>query len=150
MKIETLLLCDSAQVANGKLFILGGGWTLYRAANYPTNIQIGLAVDVSFNRTEAGVKFPLKVSIADEAGIPIIPAMDGQIEAGQPAQEVPKGALLKLPLAINTALQLPRPGRYTIVMSVGSSKVQTSFEAIFVGTKVELAIPPEGEVERGH
>lgn len=147
MKIEAAMLCDSAQVANGKLFILGGAWNIYGAANYPINIQIGLAVDVSFTKNEVGIKYPLTITIADEAGIPIIPAMNGQIEIGVPSQQVPNDSPLKLPLALNTGIMLPRPGRYSISISAGSSKAQLTFNAVFVGNKVDLTVayPETGE-----
>jgi hypothetical protein len=145
MKIETMLLCDSVQVANGKLFILGGGWNMYRSPNFPAVIPIGIALDFSLTRTEIGSKFPLTINIVDEVGVSIIPPMNGQIEAGQAIQEIPKGALLKLPMAMNTILNLPRAGRYTVAVSAGSSKVQIAFDAIFAGTKVELVTPPEEE-----
>lgn len=145
MKIEAAVLCDSAQVANGKLFILGGGWNMYGAVNFPVTIPIALAVDVSFTRNEAGIQFPFVVTISDEAGVPIIPTMNGQIQIGAPTQELPKGTLLKLPLAINTGLMLPRPGRYNINVNVGSSKAHLIFDAIFTGNKVALADTPEDE-----
>ena len=147
MKIEAAVLCDSAQVANGKLFILDdSGWNMYGAVSLPVTFPIALAVDVSFTRNQAGIQFPFVVTISDEAGVPIIPTMNHQIESEASTQELPKGTLLKLPLAINTGLVWPRPGWYNINVNVGSSKAhRVLLDAIFTGNKVALADTPEDE-----
>ncbi len=149
MKIEYALLADAAQAVGGKIFILGGGWNVFRAANYPAPIHFAVAIGLGFTSNEAGIKHPLNVIIADEAGVPIIPEMKGQVDTGQPAPDVPKGASVKVPVAINMNMPLPHPGTYAIVVTAGSSSTQLSFEAIFVGQKVQFA--PEGSApERGN
>ncbi len=148
MKIEYAVLADAAQAVGGKMFILGGGWNVFRVANYPAPVQLAVAVGLGFTSNEVGIKYPLSLVIADEAGVPIVPEMKGQVETGQPASDTPKGLSVKVPVAINMNLAVPRPGRYGIVVTVGSSKAQLSFDAIFVGQKVEFA-PEGGGVERG-
>jgi hypothetical protein len=150
MKIESLMLADAAQAVAGKLFILGGGWNLYRSANYPVNIQLALAIDLSFTRNEAGAKYQLTLVVADDAGVPILPQINGVIDVVEPADELPPGALIKLPLAFNTVLQIPRMGRYVIVVTAGTSRAQTSFDAIFTGSKIELTGGMSGDAERGN
>ena len=150
MKIEYAVLADAAQAVGGKVFILGGGWAVFRAANYPTPIQLAVAVGMAFTSNEIGIKYPLSLVIADEAGVPIVPEMKAQVETGQLPPDAPKGAPIKVPLAVNMNLSIPRPGRYGVVVTVGSSKAELSFDAIFVGQKVQLA-PPEGSpLERGN
>jgi hypothetical protein len=104
---------------------------------------------LGFSSDEVGIKYPLNVVIADEAGVPIIPEMKGQVETGQLALDSPKGASVKIPVAINVNMSVPHPGTYGIVVTAGSSTAQLSFEAIFAGQKVQFA--PEGSVpERGN
>ena len=149
MKIEYALLADAAQAVGGKVFVLGGGWNLFRAANYPAPVHLAVAMGLGFTSDEVGIKYPLNVVIADEAGVPIIPEMKGQVETGQLAPDVPKTASVKIPVAINVNMSLPHPGTYTVVVTAGSSKAQLSFEAIFAGQKVQFA--PEGSLpERGN
>lgn len=149
MKINFVMLADAAQVANGKLFIMGGDWNIYRSGNYPLNVQVALAFSVSFGPNEIGIKYPMKIVFVDEGGIPIIPEMQGQVEIGPPPEDQPKGMSPKLPFAINLGLQIPRPGKYEVKVTVGSSHLAVPFDAIFVGQKVELAFPPSGS-ERGN
>ncbi len=149
MKIEYALLADAAQAVGGKVFILGGGWNLFRAPNFPAPVQLAIAVGLGFTAEEVGIQFPLNVVIADEAGVPVVPEMKGQVETGQPAPDVPKTASVKIPVAINISLSLPHPGTYGIVVTAGFATTQLSFDAIFAGKKVEFA--PEGTVpERGN
>jgi hypothetical protein len=135
-----LILADAAQAAGGKLFILGGGWTTFRSASFPAPIQLAVAASVVFSSTEVGIKYPLSVIVSDETGVPIIPEIKGQVEATKPATDVPRGAHHKVPLAINLGLSLPHPGRYGIVVTAGSSRVGTAFDAIYVGNKVEVSL----------
>ncbi|MGA9725822.1 MAG: hypothetical protein WBQ86_25440 [Candidatus Binatus sp.] len=149
MKIEFALLADAAQAVGGKVFVLGGGWNLFRAASYPAPVQLAIAIGLGFSSDEVGIKYPLNVVIADEAGVPVVPEMKGQVETGQPAPDVPKTASVKIPVAININMSLPHPGTYGIVVTAGSSTAQLSFEAIFAGKKVDFA--PESSVpERGN
>jgi len=149
MRIEYALLADAAQAVGGKVFVLGGGWNLFRSANYPAPVHLAIAMGLAFSSDEVGIKYPLNVVIADEAGVPIIPEMKGQVETGQLALDSPKGASVKIPVAINVNMSVPHPGTYGIVVTAGSSTAQLSFEAIFAGQKVQFA--PEGSVpERGN
>ena len=152
MKIEYALLADAAQSVGGKMFILGGGWNIFRGANFPAPVQLAVAVGIGFGSDEVGVRFPVKIVIADEAGVPVVPEMTGQIETGQLAPDYPKGTPVKVPVAWNVGFQVPRPGRYTVVVTVGASQSELSFDAIFVGQRVQFgasstSVPPS---ERGN
>lgn len=149
MKIEYALLADAAQAVGGKIFVLGGGWNLFRSPNFPAPVQLAVAVGLGFTFDEVGSKYPLSVVIADEAGVPIIPEIKGQVETGQSAPDVPRTATIKIPVAINVNLSLPHPGTYGIVVTAGTSTAQLSFEAIFAGQKVQFP-PEEPAPERGN
>jgi hypothetical protein len=148
MKIDYAVLADAAQAVGGKIFILGGGWNVYRSASYPAPVQLAIALGIGFTSNEIGIRYPLKIVIADEAGVPIVPELDGQIETGQPAPDLPKGLPVKIPVAWNVSFAVPRPGRYGIVVTVGSAQADLAFDAIFVGQKVQFG--PESPPERGN
>jgi hypothetical protein len=67
--------------------------------------------------------------------------MNGQIEIEALSQQVPNGVPLKLPLALNTGIMLPRPGRYSISISAGSSKAQLAFNAVLFETRLVWWLP---------
>jgi len=60
----TILLCDAAEAVNGKLYILGGGWSVTRPAPAPS----ALAVKIDVPWTDAYRKIPLIVELLTEDG----------------------------------------------------------------------------------
>jgi len=132
MKIEYVILADGAQAVGGKLYILGGGWNVFYAQAFPAPVNIALAVNVSYTSYETGVTYPWSVTIADEAGIPTVPEMNGQVQIPQLPPGLPSVAVNRLPLAMQIGLAVPRPGNYIITVRFGSSTVTTEFNAIFV------------------
>ena len=53
MKVHALMLADSAQAVDGKLYILGGAWNMLRFPSFPASLMVGIAVaiDVDWNET---------------------------------------------------------------------------------------------------
>jgi hypothetical protein len=138
MQVEFVMLADAAQVSGGKLYLLGGAWNLYRAASFPTQAPLALVASILVDRSEAGSRHPVRLTLADEAGIPIIPPLDWTVEVGRPEgtdPTIPQRSLL----AVNTSVQLPRAGRYSFTVTAGTATRSVWFDAIFVGTKVESA-----------
>ena len=144
MQVEFVMLADAAQVVGGKLYLLGGAWNVYRATAFPTQAPIALVASILVDRTEAGSRHAVRLTVADEAGIPIIPALDWNLEVSRPEDVDPATPQRSL-LAVNTGIQLPRAGRYTFTVTAGSGTRSVWFDAIFVGTRVE---PAPGS--RGH
>ncbi len=62
MKV-TLLLCDAAQVAEGKLYCMGAGWT--QTGPGPTTMALGIIVYVPWDRTNAALQLVLELREAD-------------------------------------------------------------------------------------
>lgn len=115
----TMLLCDSAQVVAGKLYILGGGWSRV-PAGHPIPIAIAAKVDVPWHKANEQLEFKLK--LVGEDGQPVLtppqpPATQGDpvevvgnLEVGRPPG-LRQGTPLDTAIAVNTQLPLP-PGRY--------------------------------------
>jgi hypothetical protein len=104
MKI-TMLLADSAQAVGGKLFILGGGWSISGPGPFPS----ALAALIQVPWTETNVKHPFTLSIVDSDENPLlVPTPFGEqafqiqseFEVGRPAGVKP-GTPIDVPIAIN-------------------------------------------------
>ena len=151
MKIEYVVLADAAQAVGGKIYILGGGWNVFRAANYPAPVQLAVAAGIGFASDEIGLRYPLKISIVDETGVAVIADLNGQIDTRQMVPDLPQGLPIKVPMAWNIGFPVPRPGHYRIILRVGFTDVEVAFDAITVGQKApfapESAKPPD---ERGN
>ena len=87
----TMLFADAAQVANGKLFILGGGWSVTGPEPSPSAIVLKIAVPWD----QANKSHHLVLSLIDTDGNPLTasdPAgqqqpfrIEADFEAGRPA-----------------------------------------------------------------
>ena len=109
----TLLLADSAQVADNKLFILGGGLALVPPT--PAPLAVAVKIDVPWDR--AGRVHDWKLELLDADGMPVLIAdrpviVQGQFEVGRPDALAP-GTPLPMPLAVNfSGLALPAGQRF--------------------------------------
>lgn len=112
------MLCDSAQVADGKLYILGGGWSVTGPDPAPSAIAIKLEVD--WHEAATGHHWELylvdadgrEVSFDTPDGTRQAIEIRGDFEVGRP-HGVPAGTPIDLPLAINLGpLPLPPGARY--------------------------------------
>jgi hypothetical protein len=101
----TMMLCDAAQVADGKLYILGGGWSV--TGPDPTPSAIALKIEVGWNEAEVTHHWELFLVDADgrevtvetpEGRQPI--EIRGDFETGRPVG-IPEGSPVDVPLAIN-------------------------------------------------
>ncbi len=118
----TLMLADSAQVADGKLFILGGG--LSEIGPGPQPSAIAMLIEVPWDR--ANINHDWKFELLDEDGTPVLfddqpVIVGGQFEAGRPAGLAP-GTSMTVPMAINfTALPIDAGTRYEWRLSVNET-----------------------------
>ena len=109
-----VLLADSAQVADGKLYILGGGLSVIGPRPQATAIALRLAVPWD----QANVKHDWRLELTDQDGRQVSindkpVSVAGQFEAGRPAGVAP-GTQLWVPLAINFgAMPLAAGQRFT-------------------------------------
>lgn len=117
----TVLLCDSAQVAEGKLYILGGGWTICG----PGPFQHALAIKAQVPWNEANRPHNLEAVLMDEDSRPVRigdpPAevkFQGTFEVGRPPG-LPPGTPLDFPLAVNLGpIELPPGAGYFWAISI--------------------------------
>ena len=108
-----LILCDAAVAdPNGKLHMLGAGWSLTASPTSPH--AVALLIKVPWDRTNQ--KLPLKLELFDADGKPVVLAdgpigVHAEIEVGRPVG-VPPGIMLDSAFTVGLGpLPLP-PGRY--------------------------------------
>jgi len=117
MKV-TMLLCDSAQVAEGKLYVLGGGWSF--VGPDPAPMAIAVKIDVPWTDGDTPHQWTLELN--DEDGAPVfLPAqggnealiVSGEFQAYRP-EDLRPGTPLDVPLVVNFApLPLPTGTRFS-------------------------------------
>ncbi len=114
----TLLLCDAAQVADGKLYILGGGWSLTGPDPVPSAVALKIGVDWH----EAELPHHWELFLEDGDGQPVMVQtpdgvqpveVRGEFTVNQP-QGVPEGSPIDVALAVNLGPLPLNPGsRFT-------------------------------------
>lgn len=119
-----MLLADAAQAAEGKLNVLGGGWSITGPGPVPS--AIAMLIEVPWDR--ANMRYPWQIELVDGDGDPVLITgpmgdqpvkVDGELEVGRPPGVTP-GTPLALPLAINLGpLPLPPGGRYEWRLTIG-------------------------------
>ncbi len=118
----TLLLCDFAQVAGGKLTAVGAGWTFTSPV---TTHAVGILLDVPWD--QANVRMPWRLQLRDADGRtvlqegpqgPVPVQAVGEIEVGRPAG-TPPGTPIPVAIAIPVHGVALRPAsRYVWELSV--------------------------------
>ncbi len=119
-----MLLADYAQLADGKLTIVGGGWSL----TGPAPVPFGIAVLVHVPWDQANQRHVMRLELLDADGQPVeVDDEDGQhlvvfvddhsFEVGRPAGLKP-GTPLDYPLALNFGPLPLVPGRYEWRLSI--------------------------------
>ena len=73
MRVEYVMVADAAQVVGGKLYVLGGGWNQYRATAFPVPMTVSIVTSILVDSPETGHPIVVSLTVADEAGIPIVP-----------------------------------------------------------------------------
>lgn len=98
----TMMLCDHAEAINGKLYIMGGGWSFCP----PGRRNMALALKVLVPWDQANVKHQLRIKLLDDDGKvvklgdpPKEVVHEGQFEVGRPPNIKP-GTPLDLVLAM--------------------------------------------------
>jgi hypothetical protein len=123
-----MLLADSAQVAEGKLYILGGGWSL--TGPDPAPSAVALKLEVGWN--ELGTEHHWELYLEDADGQPVsidtpdgpqVLEIRGDFTVGVP-EGLPEGVPVDVPMAINLGPVPLVPGqRYTWRLVVDGSSL---------------------------
>ena len=130
MQIHALILADSAQAVDGKLYVLGGAWNMLRFPEFPASLMVGIAVAIDVEWTETNARHHLDIHFEDADGHPMDPRIGADFEAGRPPGAIP-GAELRIVLAVNGPVAIPAPGQYAAVATVGGVELARSrFQAI--------------------
>ncbi|MEX2237981.1 MAG: hypothetical protein WEB00_10645 [Dehalococcoidia bacterium] len=122
MRVDYLLVADSAQIANNRLYLLGGGWNHQRVKAFPADVSLGMAVGVRVDWNETNVKRRLELLVQDGDGNQLM-KVEAQFETGRPAG-IPQGASQLVQIAANGRVKVPEAGSYQIVCNVDGEELQ--------------------------
>lgn len=121
----TMLLCDSAQSVGGKLFILGGGWSLIKKTDQPMSMALAVKLAIPWSRSnerhriEAKLESDQGVAVSHEGGDL---RAEGEIEVGRPPGLKP-GTPLDAAFVLTFQGLALDPGGYVWVLRAGDESV---------------------------
>ena len=116
MEVEWLILADAAQIAGGKLYLMGGGWDQINVNKFPHPQNMAIAVSFKVPWTETNLKHNFKIEIVGGDG-GIITSVPGQFEVGRPAG-LPPGQDQRAQMVVNVAWTIEWNGSYVIVAHI--------------------------------
>jgi|SRR5208283_12746 len=127
MRKDFLLIADAVEVANGKLYVLGGGWDIFRAPVYPAFTRIGLAVGIIFEKDEIDRLYRVHISISEVGRHNLLPPLEVEL---RPQARVPNTETVRGIIGLNPSLQIPGIGSYEVKASIGEWQLTQQFRAV--------------------
>jgi hypothetical protein len=118
--IDFALIADHAELVNGKLYLMGGGWDTYNAPAEPIQLQPAIALGVRIGWEETNRNVPVRVTIEDDDGAEMVRA-DGTLMVGRPPG-LEAGSTQLAQMTARLPLMLPRFGGYRVHVTVGTGE----------------------------
>jgi hypothetical protein len=119
----TLLLCDSAEALNGKLYVMGGGWNMLYSSGTPVRLALAILIAVPWDETNQ--RSALRIELVTSDGEQV--SNNGQevsataeFDVGRPPGVKP-GSTINAPLAINFDGLILDEGGYEFVVKLGDA-----------------------------
>lgn len=125
--IVHMMLCDHAQVADGKLFIHGGGISRVQGSGLPPATCIAVLMLVPWDHTNQPIDLTLQLLtedgqlVTDQNGEHRI--LNAQVEVGRPPGVEP-GIDIDVPMALQVGGVFLPPGRYTWQLGIDGQTKQ--------------------------
>jgi hypothetical protein len=142
----TMLLADSAQVADGKLYILGGGWSVTGPEPVPSAVAIKVAVD--WHEFNSPHHWELILEDADgklvqfetPEGTQTI-EVRGDFSTTTP-EDVPQGTPVDVPIAVNFGpIPLAPSSRFTWRLVIDGDSLPGASVSFTTRPRVEATVP---------
>ncbi|HLT21428.1 MAG TPA: hypothetical protein VKZ96_18380 [Thermomicrobiales bacterium] len=130
MRVEWIILADSAEILNSKLYLMGGGWDrLVVNQDFPVRQIISIAVSFAVGWDETNIRMPMEIQIKDDQGNQLS-RVQGHIEAGRPPGITP-GQTQRVQAAFKFSLRFEREGVYTVSALINDKlEGQTHFSLV--------------------
>lgn len=140
MNLGFLILADSSEAINGKIYALGAGWNELRLPSLPLEYSFGIALAVDVPWSETNRRHELSLHVQDPDGEVIGEEFTMQFEAGRPPGSV-EGAEQRIVVSLATSLAFSTTGPHAAVISVGEEEIGRS--RFYVREVPQEMTPPE-------
>lgn len=127
VRVEWLVLADSAEVLGNKVYMLGGGWTCLRVHSaFPVQQHFAVCVAVGLGQSEMGLPQEFAVDLLDPHGKLMLTLEAEFVVKSSVEQRWPQP---RWHFASAVELRLEGPGCYPVVVHLnGEESHRTQFE----------------------
>lgn len=123
ISVDFLILADAAQVQGDKLYLLGGGWSIVWAKQYPARHQVAVAAGILVPWLETNARHRFRIRAQAEEG-KALGEIGGEFEQGRPAG-LPAGSTQRVMLTATMNLQFERAGDVSIEFWLDDALLKT-------------------------
>jgi hypothetical protein len=102
--VDFLILADAAQVQGDKLYLLGGGWSVVWAKNFPVQHQLAVAAAILVPWMDTNQRHKFRIHLRGEDGTAYGDA-GGEFEQGRPPG-LPPGSTQRVLVSMNMTIRL--------------------------------------------
>lgn len=121
LEVEYLFLADGAQVQNGKLYILGGGWDRIQFPSYPQTLPAAIVLGVRVPWTETNRRHTFEVTGRTADAHQELFKAEGEFEVGRPPG-TPQAMPQMFQVAMQLPMNVPAPGSYEVMARIDGDK----------------------------
>jgi hypothetical protein len=107
ISVDFLILADAAQVQSDKLYLLGGGWSLIWAKDFPVQHQLAVAAAILVPWMETNQRHQFRIKLRSEDGTSLAD-LGGEFEQGRPPG-LPPGSTQRVLISMNMSIRLEKP-----------------------------------------
>lgn len=133
MRTDFLIVADGAQVAEGKLYVMGGAWNRLSLTEFPGSAPIAVALGLLVGWEETNQHHVTTLSLEDEDGHVVLGPIEMSFEVGRPAGTTP-GEEQRVVMAVNGQMTVPAPGGYAMVVRMADTELgRARFRAVPAG-----------------
>lgn len=126
--IDFVVIGDFAQAVQGKLNLIGGGWNLHHAKQYPSPLPFGLGIGILVPWSETNRRHSFTLVMRKSEG-PELLKQDGEYNIGRDVM-TPVGMTQRVTIGISGLIQLHEAGTYEVVVTTGDQEKVVTFEAL--------------------
>lgn len=126
IELSSILLAERAQVSDGKLYVMGGGFDCVRD-RLPVGLDASLALILQVPWPLLETPYRMQLELTDADGTPSF--RKGFELASRPPARWREGAPLTVPLVFPVRAELDAPGRYAVRCLIeGEERGRVAFE----------------------
>ena len=122
MDLGFLILTDSSEALNGKLYAMGAGWNMLRFPGLPQDLQFGIAFGIDVSWDETNERHSVGLRIEDPDGETLGDEFELDFETGRPPGLVP-GQDQRIVLSLGAGVTFEKAGPHAVVMTAGDAEI---------------------------